>query len=244
MGDLADVYDEERRRLSEFVAGLDEEGLARRVPATPDWTMKELMAHVFGVAAATATGSAVPTDLLNAWRDPAGAADLNEWTTGHVAARTDLTIDEILNEWEMHTQELTAMMRGERPWRREIPYIDRILITDAAAHTHDSYGAFGIVRDREAPPVKIGLSTYIGGVDIRLRMIGSPALRFDAIDRDWVVGGGDPAATVRAGRFELFRALSGRRSPDQVRAFQWEGDAEPFLEFFYPYGVRPGTLVE
>ncbi|MCA1830380.1 MAG: maleylpyruvate isomerase family mycothiol-dependent enzyme [Actinobacteria bacterium] len=34
------------------------------------------------------------------------------------------------------------------------------------------------------------------------------------------------------------------RSPDQIRAFEWQGDPEPFLSLFYPYGLRTDALVE
>jgi hypothetical protein len=38
--------------------------------------------------------------------------------------------------------------------------------------------------------------------------------------------------------------MSGRRSPDQIRAYDWNGDPEPFVDLFYIYGVRKEPLVE
>jgi hypothetical protein len=49
---------------------------------------------------------------------------------------------------------------------------------------------------------------------------------------------------VSADPFELARAVNGRRSPEQIRAFDWEGDPEPFMHLFYPYGPRSEALVE
>jgi hypothetical protein len=70
------------------------------------------------------------------------------------------------------------------------------------------------------------------------------AIGFEAPDKSWTAGGDEPLATLRATRFELFRAMSGRRSLDQLRSFDWDGDPEPFLTYFYPYGVREQALVE
>jgi len=245
VGDLADVYDEARRRLSDFVSGLDEDALARRVPATPAWTVRDLMSHVVGVAAANSEGRRVPADFMDAWRNPHAATELNEWTQTHVTERGGASIEEILLEWEKHSANLASMLRGDRDSPAGAPdFIGYVLITDAAAHTHDVYGAFKMVREREEPPVKIGLASYIGGVDMRIRQTDLPALCFDTGAKQRVVGGEEPAATVKADRFELFRALSGRRSPYQVRAYQWDADPEPYLPFFYPYGLREDALVE
>jgi hypothetical protein len=71
-----------------------------------------------------------------------------------------------------------------------------------------------------------------------------PTLRIRAGTREWTIGDGEPAATVTADPFELARAASGRRSWDQVRAFEWEGNPEPFKPLFYPYGVREDALAE
>ena len=42
-----------------------------------------------------------------------------------------------------------------------------------------------------------------------------------------VVGAGEPTATVQTTRFEIVRAGVGRRSYDQIAAWDWEGDARP-----------------
>jgi hypothetical protein len=59
-----------------------------------------------------------------------------------------------------------------------------------------------------------------------------------------VEGAGAPAATLSAAPFELFRALSGRRSLDQVRSLAWDGDPAPYLEVLAPYPLPPSPLLE
>ena len=78
----------------------------------------------------------------------------------------------------------------------------------------------------------------------RSSTLGLPAFTIRAGEREWVVGQGDPIATVVADPFELARAASGRRSPEQVRSYDWTGDPDPFIELFYPYGMRTAPLVE
>jgi hypothetical protein len=43
-----------------------------------------------------------------------------------------------------------------------------------------------------------------------------------------VAGEGDPACTLRTTRFEVFRAVTGRRSLAQLRSYDW--DPEPRVE--------------
>ncbi|MGH2757086.1 MAG: hypothetical protein ACRDI3_04790, partial [Actinomycetota bacterium] len=159
--------------------------------------------------------------------------------------RADKPMDELFKEWDEAAARLVARLRGHAPWPDVVPaFADRVLITDLGVHQQDIYGAFGIERDRESPPVKIGASAYIVAVGWRLQAEGGGTIAFEA-DKRWVAGPSEePDATVRATRFELFRALSGRRNPDQIRAYDWDGDPEPFINYFYPYGVREEALVE
>jgi hypothetical protein len=43
---------------------------------------------------------------------------------------------------------------------------------------------------------------------------------------------------------QLFRALSSRRSPSQLRALHWSGDAEIYLPLLPAYGKRSDDLIE
>jgi hypothetical protein len=54
---------------------------------------------------------------------------------------------------------------------------------------------------------------------------------------DWWLGTiDDPdAVIVEAPVYEIFRALAGRRSHHQVRAWAWSADPEPFIEAGLPY---------
>ena len=245
MADLADVYEQTRREVISFVEGLDEEDLRTSLPATPDWTVRDVVAHLTGDVACIVRGD-FPREFFESFGDEAAVIPLNRWTLGHVESRRDKTLAEVVSEWDVVTEkELLPMIRGDVSWPEGVPpFADRVLLTDLGVHQQDIYGAFGIERGRDGVPVKIGSSGYIVTMGLRLASDGVGALKLEAPDKSWVAGEGEPLATVRTSRFEFFRALSGRRSMEQLRAYDWEGDPEPFLPYFYPYGIRREALAE
>lgn len=244
MADIADAYAITRKELAGFVSSLSEQELERPVPATPGWSIRDVVAHMAGALEGVGRGD-FPVEFFVDLGSQQGVAVLNEWTERHVGGRTDRSIQELLAEWEHGAAGVVPMLRGDVAWPDGVPpFAGHVLITDLAVHQQDVYGALGIVKDRDAAPVAIGFATYVAGADIRLKGADGPSLRLVTERKEVVAGDGEPAATVRGSRFELFRALSGRRSPEQLRAYEWDGDPEPFLEVFYPYGVRADALVE
>ncbi|MDQ4024656.1 MAG: maleylpyruvate isomerase family mycothiol-dependent enzyme [Actinomycetota bacterium] len=244
MADLAEIYATTRTDLADLVSGLPEEDLERPVPATPGWSIRDVIAHLAGVVERTASGD-FPREFFIALGSEEGVALLNDWTDRQVAGRHARRLRDVLGEWENATTAVAPMIRGDVPWPDGVvPFASHVLVTDLGVHQQDVYGALGLVKDRDAAPIRIGFATYAAGVDLRIKASGRPALRLVTEHKEVVAGTGEPVATVRASRFELFRALSGRRSQDQLRAYEWEGDPEPFLDFFYPYGVREDALTE
>lgn len=49
-------------------------------------------------------------------------------------------------------------------------------------------------------------------------------------------------ATVEVAPWEFFRAVFSRRSADQMRAWRWEGDPEPWFEPLTVFGLQGGRL--
>ena len=244
MAEIVDIYEQVRQDVSELVAGLEPDRLERPVPATPGWTIRDVVSHLTADATYLISGN-FPRQFFDSFGDEAAVVVLNDWTAGQVAERRDRSLEEILQEWKASAIDLTAMMRGEKPWPEGIvPFADRVILTDAAVHQQDIFGALGIERARDEAPIKIGLSGYIATMGWRLAPAGIPPLRFDLGEKSYTAGDTEPGATVRATRFELFRAMSGRRNPDQIRAYDWDGDPEPYIPYFYPYGMRQDALVE
>ena len=244
MADIADLYEGLRNDISELVSGLDPQALETSVPATPGWTIKDVVTHVAADATCVIAGD-FPTEFFEAFGEDAAVAKVNDWTARQLKERADSSPEELLQEWKTSGTEVAAMMRGDRPWPEgTLGFADRILLTDATVHQQDIFGALDIERDRESVPIKLGLSGYIATMGWRLGPAGLAPLEFDLGDKTYTAGEGEPGASVGETRFELFRAMSGRRNPEQIKAYAWKGDPEPYIPYFYPYGIRPDALVE
>jgi uncharacterized protein (TIGR03083 family) len=244
MAELADLYEQIRNDISELVAGLEPAELDKAAPATPGWTIRNIVTHLAGDATCAVAGD-FPSEFFQAFGEPAAVTKVNNWTERQLEDRADRSLEELLQEWKDSAVDLTAMMRGEKPWPEGLPtFADRVLLTDATVHQQDIFGALGLDRERESAPIKIGLGGYIATMGWRLGPDGLPPLRFDVGDKSYTAGDGEPGATVHASRFELFRALSGRRTQEQIASYRWDGDPQPYIPYFYPYGVRQEALDE
>ena len=244
MADLAGAYADARQRFGELLAGLDAAALGAQVPACPAWTVRDVVAHVTGVAA-DAAGGTYFSGAADAWRDIRLAAARDVWTAGQVRSRRGRPVEALVAEWAGWAATLEPMLAGTvRPLPGSPAWLLSAPVADLAVHLHDVRGALRLPGDRDAPATGLGLRIYARWLGDRLDQAGRPALRLRVAGREWVEGSGQPAAALAADAFELFRALSGRRSPGQVRALGWDGDPEPYLDLFAPYPMPASRLVE
>jgi uncharacterized protein (TIGR03083 family) len=240
MADLAAVYDETRQRISAVVSSLDDAGLDTPAPATPGWTVRDLAAHLTGDLAAL-LASELPLSFFSSLGDAAEVAKLNAWTERMVVERRTRPVNEVLDEWATLTPKAWSLLTSNAE-SVELGFADRVLTTDIAVHEQDIYGALGIVGERDCAALRIATSTYVGVLGLRLD--GAGPVQFVTAEKTYQAGDGEPAASARVDRFELFRALSGRRSPDQIRDWDWTGDPAPYLSLFYLYGPRTEALAD
>jgi uncharacterized protein (TIGR03083 family) len=240
------AYEETRGHLEDLVRTLTPRELETTVPACPDWSVKDALAHVVAEAEIAVTGSLPPDlDLLKALQDEVHAARREAMNARQVEKRRRRTVDELLEEWDGLATELRPMLDGERPFPYPFPFVDSIVVMDVALHNQDIRNALGRPGDRDTDAVRLGMSAYAVGADNKIRLFGLRPLRLRYDGREKVIGGEDePAATLTADRYELYRALSSRRSPDQIRAMEWEGDPEPYLAAIPMYGERDQPMDE
>lgn len=223
MVDHVAAYRGIRDRVTELTATMDSSAADRVAPGTPEWRIKDLVAHLTGVAA----------DVMQGNVEGAGT---DAWTEAQVAARRDRSLGDILDEWNSASDEFDAFL----PAVPESPRSQ--LIFDAMTHEFDVRGALGVSRHFGDDATTIGFGW---GADIVAMMrvgAGAGALCLRTEFGDQIVGTGEVTATVAADRFELYRAMTGRRSVSQIEAFSWEGDvAVAHLSFLRP---RSTDLVE
>jgi uncharacterized protein (TIGR03083 family) len=243
--DLADAYEETYRHLADLVGNVAHDDLERMVPASPAWTVKDVVAHLTGIAGDVVAGrSFADLNLLDAWKDPAQTTLRDQMNAAQVDARRAKELSEILAEWAGHVGGLLPMLRGDAAFPMPVSFIDSIVVVDLATHAQDVRGALGVPGDRESTGVVAALEGYANALDLRLRAVGLQALSLHYGDTERLVGEGEPAATLSGERFEIYRALAGRRSTEQIRAMSWSGDVEPYLPLIPAYGPPTDPIEE
>ncbi len=213
------------------------------VPACPGWHVRDVLAHVAGLAQDAADGTVPPLDLLEQWRDDTVAAGRDAMTAAQVRRAGSAGVAQLSASWRSVMVRLGPMLRGEVAFSDPAPVaMGAVLVTDLVVHDQDVRGALGLDHAPDGPATALALATYGFGVDYRIRQLGLPALALRAGGRERVLGEGPPGATVSAERFELVRALAGRRSRAQILGLDWDGDPEPYLGIIPAYGERADDL--
>jgi len=228
MRPLGTAYEEVRGRIGDLISGLDGDATTP-VPACPEWSVHGVLSHLTGICADILAGNL------------AGSAT-ESWTRAQVNARADRTLAEVLIEWEQLASRFAHVL-DDFPGRT-----GEQIIADIATHEHDIRGALGCPGSRDSDQVGIGVdfllgtffhaglaSSGLGPLEVRAggrvwcAGTGGPRVDADEAVREMVWGGdtGPPAVSppvgmVTADRFDLFRALTGRRSARQIRAYEWK----------------------
>ena len=225
MSDFGAAYGAARSRISDIALAQTENALAKQVPACPAWSVKDLVAHVTGIAADMSAGNV-------------GAAGSDEWTEAQIEARRDKSIDAIVEEWEQVGSQIDGALEHIHPAAAGAT------VGDVVTHEHDLRGALAMPGARDSEGVGIALDTYVRWLGRRIREKGLPTLEVHSEGRSWRAGKEEPAGSVTGPSFELLRALTGRRTKDEIRRLDWSLDPEPFLEIFSAYGHPEGPLGE
>ena len=244
MPDLAVAFSEIHRALHDDLLGASPQQWAASIPIRPPWTVQDTVAMLAGFAGALISGRWTE-DFSDSWSDPAIRDHLHDTLEGLIAERRGRSGDELLKEWDEHSAKLERMMAGEEPFPTGThPFVAWSYLWAVVQNSYNVWAAMGITKTRNFKATILCLESAVMWLDMRLQATGKPALRLRAGTTEWVVGDGAPAATVTAPAFELFRALSGRRSLEQIRAFDWDGEAGEFLDVISPFEPPKAAFVE
>ncbi|MBM3673785.1 MAG: maleylpyruvate isomerase family mycothiol-dependent enzyme [Actinobacteria bacterium] len=202
------LYGACRERVIDLVAHLTPDQAAARVLACPDWTVHDTIAHMVGIV----------TDVNAGNLDGVGQ---DHWTAAQVETRKDASMAELIAEWETGSPQLEDGLRAVGG----IPAL--VAVADVWNHEQDIRGALGTPGSHDPAAELAALEGYIA---VRAALFdGLAPLRFVAGNHTFQSGDGEPGATVISEPFELARMICGRRTADQIRAYRWDGDAEPYL---------------
>lgn len=196
---LASTYRQARARVSHLFGALSTDQLHLLVPATPSWTVHDVLAHLVG-GAADAAG-----DRL----DGAGSQG---WTKRHVGERRTRTVGELLDEWDEVAPTIESTLTDDMMTRPNI-------VADTLCHECDLREALGLTAlDREHwQPFLDVMMRYLAH---QLRREATLIIR-DEHGEQWTCGTGEPTTLLRAKSYELFRAAYSRRSQRQMAAWTW-----------------------
>lgn len=221
----AQIYPAVRARLLDLASDVDPESAATLVPALPGWTVKDAYAHLAGVSA----------DILAGRSDGAGT---DPWTARQVAERRDHDLAQVCAEWARLGPDVDALLAGA-----DGGSYARVAF-DAWTHEHDVRGALNRPGARVEPAVTYLLGELVGGFGAGWSRRGMPAVRLVGDAREWVLGDGEPAATLHASDYELVRMFMGRRSRRQMLAMKWDGDPTPFIDHLHVFPLPEQDLVD
>ncbi len=213
--DRIEEWSRAQQRVVGLVGDLTPAQAQVRVPACPDWTVRDLLSHMVGLGADVVAGDE-PDDHNAAW------------TARQVARRRDRDVGALVEEWRSVAGPLRDWMaaHGSRP------------LFDVTIHEQDLRGALGEPGAQDTPAMAAVRDRFVARLADRLR--GRPPLSLVGDSWRWdSEPGAEPAVVLRAPDFELTRALLARRSAHQLRGWTVRGDVEPYLDAFTALGPLP-----
>ncbi|MFJ6805557.1 maleylpyruvate isomerase family mycothiol-dependent enzyme [Streptomyces anulatus] len=177
------------------------------VPACPGWSVRDLVGHLVVVCRMAVDEE--PGEISEPPPPPPG-----------------IPVSELVLTWTELERDLVRVL-PRADWLRR-----RILPLDALSHELDLRSALGVPPPRRPPALADALDLAVMGFTLSLDGQGLPALRVRTPDRVWTAGAGEPAATLRGGSMEVFRALTGRRTVQQIGELSWSAPSDRWLPAF------------
>ena len=202
-------------RIVELVSAPDA-SVDAAVAACPGWSVRDVLAHMAGVAQDWAAGRrlAPPSD---------------EQTAAQVARFDGRDVDDIVRVWGEAAAALPRLAQAS-----VAPPLGDIVV-----HEHDIRDALGRPGSRDSAALQC-ISDQL------LRKLETPVpARIVVEDGDYRCGpDGESVIELKTTRFEAVRWRTGRRSRSQMAAMAWSGDPEPVLDHLYLFGPAAADLVE
>lgn len=200
------AYRHARHSLTELLSAC-EPGTGPTVPACPEWTVRDALAHLVG-AAALAVGR------------------LSGWIPAGRSPSPGMGIHELLGEWDrfgVEAENLVAAQGGR---------CGSIIAMDAFVHELDIRYALGAPLPQEHPAFAGAFEVLANGFSASVLAHSLPGVRLSIGSTQWTVGGSAPVATMTADRYDLCRSLAGRRTHEQIAALGWDRDSHRWLPAF------------
>lgn len=191
------------------------------VPACPDWSLRDLLAHLVGSLEDFCAG-----DVEDVGSD--------RWTTGQVDRYAGLDLAGIKTAWN----EVIANCGDgfDEAAETDLP--------DIAVHEHDIRAALGNTEQRDSEIMVRVFQVLMHYVDKKFLQSRLPALRITTPEQSTIVGEGAPQGELRTTAFDATRLITGRRSATQIRAMDWSTDPGRWVNHLPMMRARRNDLIE
>jgi uncharacterized protein (TIGR03083 family) len=203
-------------RVIDLVESLHADEAERSVPACPDWTVTQLLAHMVGLNADVLAGDE-PDDHNSTW------------TQNQVDTRAGREPADLVAEWRDLTQPMQDWMgeHGTRP------------LADVVIHEQDMRGAVGRPGGRDSDGLVSVREVMAERFATRVRTAHLAPVELRSPVWIFSTGDGEPGLELFAPEFDLTRALMTRRTADQLRQWSTAGTIDPYLPVFASLGPLP-----
>ncbi len=198
----------------ELCSTMSAEETEAAVPTCPDWTPRDVLAHVVGICA----------DFKADRREGSGG---DAWTAAQVASRSNDSVEQLVQEWNDQYDYINELFADK-------PDLAWALVADLVTHEHDIRLALNQPGIQESEAITASGQRY---VDRFLDRINESELASLAVELDGEQQGpADVDVVLRGTAFEILRACTGRRSRSQIEAMDWSGDPSEHIEMISSYG--------
>lgn len=208
--ELLAAYDQVRARCTTIGRSLSAEQAAIVSACCPAWTVKDLFAHMTGVA----------VDIIEGNLD--GVAT-EPWADAQVARRAGDDLATVMAEWQATHEQIDAFLR------KLATQIPPPFFIDAWTHEWDVRQTLGLASEPDLALPRYVRDTLLPRLQEKARDHGIAPTRLVVEDgaqsTDVVLGTGEPESVVAMSLFELMRVTMGRRSRAQIEALG--GGADP-----------------
>ena len=226
--DYAAAHQDAFQRLDGLLSGLGHHDLETVVPACPEWSVLDVARHLTGLAV-DCSGETLPA--ADDWEEEV-------MDRRHVHARAAMNLADLLGEWSL------AGPGFERTLANVDPRMAGAIVGEYACHEHDVRSAIGAPGARTSLCTTVATDTYINALLARVQAADLPGLRVHAGSNQWGPSPAEAQNAVSGEAFEVFRAVTGRRTAEEIWALKWRGAAEPYLPVFSAFGIPEITLGE
>jgi len=156
----------------------------------------------------------------------------DDWAASQVDRFEGQPLGDVIDAWQRALGpfgELTESPLGATP--------ARWAFGDALAHEADLRPVLAAGSRPPDEAIAVGLKAAISRWRSELSAAGAPNLKIIVPGhREWLVGEAvADVTTLTVDAYELYRALFGRRSLNQAKAWQWSTDSAPWLAVDLPF---------